>query len=97
MIQSSQFNFQAELEAYIISIAHIFGGSLIVIGLLTRIALAIQVPILIAAVIFNLQRQVPGTTGELWLSVIAFILLIYYLVKGPGVFSMDAYRKHRQI
>ena len=97
LIQSTGFEFNIPVMAYLISSIHLFGGVLIVIGLLSRIAIILQIPIVIAAVLFNLNSTVYGTTSELLLSGVVLILLIFYLVKGHGLISMDYYRKHHQL
>ena len=97
LIQSTGFEYNTPIVAYLISSIHLFGGALIVLGLLTRIAIILQIPIVIAAVLFNISSTVYGTTFELLLSGIVLMLLIFYLVKGHGLISMDHYRKHHQL
>lgn len=97
LIQSTGFEYNTPIVAYLISSIHLFGGALIVLGLLTRIAIILQIPIVIAAVLFNISSSVYGTTFELLLSGIVLMLLIFYLVKGHGLISMDHYRKHHQL
>ncbi len=97
LISGSRFGFNPELLAYIVSITHLFGGSLIVVGLVTRFAIILQIPILIAAVLFNYESNVFGTTSELMLSIGVLLLLLFYLLKGPGLISMDYYRKNNKL
>lgn len=97
LIEHSKFNYYSGILAYVISICHLVGGAFITLGLLTRIAIILQLPVLFAAVIFNMTSKTFGTTFELFLALLILVLLIYYLVKGPGEISMDAYRKNRQI
>lgn len=94
LIQETSFGFNSDLLAYVISIVHLFGGAFIALGLITRISIILQLPVLVAAVIFNIQAK---SMFELFLAVFILVLLIYYLIKGPGSISMDAYRKNRQI
>lgn len=76
-----------------ISFAHLFGGVFIMLGLLTRIAVILQIPILIGALYYNLTPSAFGTGAELLLSIIVLVLLIYVLLYGSGSISMDDYLK----
>ena len=68
--------------------AHIIGGILITIGLFTRFAALIQIPILLAAVIFvNTRGDMLRPYSELFLSIIVLFLLIYFLIVGNGPWS----------
>ncbi len=97
LIQHSWFTSGSSFLALFISIVHLVGGAFITLGLLTRISIVIQLPVLLGAVIFNLQSQTFGSTFELFLAVFILALLIYYLIKGPGSISMDAWRKNKPI
>lgn len=97
LLDNSTFYHYSIFLAYVISIAHLVGGALITLGLLTRIAIILQIPVLIGAVIFNITSQTFGTPLEALLAVSILILLFYYLAKGPGEISMDAYRKNKLI
>jgi putative oxidoreductase len=69
--------------------SHLLGGFLIVIGLLTRWAALLNVPILMGAVIFiNTQRDSFGNF-ELPFALIVLLLLIFFLVEGGGPISLD--------
>jgi putative oxidoreductase len=69
--------------------SHLLGGFLIVIGLLTRWAALLNVPILMGAVIFiNTQRDSFGNF-ELPFAFIVLLLLIFFLVEGGGPISLD--------
>ena len=93
MIQESRFSFAVGFLSYYISFAHLFGGVFIILGLITRFAIFLQLPVVLAAVILNLESQAFGKGIELAVSSIALILLVYFLIKGPGKISMDSYRK----
>ena len=97
LISNSRFNFSVTFLAYFICIAHLVGGAFITLGLLTRLSILFQLPILIAAVIFNFESDLFGTLTEQLLSIFVLALLIFYLVKGPGEISMDTYRKTHQL
>jgi uncharacterized membrane protein YphA (DoxX/SURF4 family) len=97
LIEHSKFYSYSSFFAYFISIVHLVGGAFITIGLLTRVAIILQLPVLVGAVIFNITSKTFGTPVETLLAVLILVLLIYYLRKGPGKISMDAYRKNRLI
>ena len=74
--------------------AHLIGGLLIIFGLLTRWAIFAQLPIIIGAVIINFVSEM--NTTNLILSVIVFILCIFFLLYGSGKRSADYYFKMQQ-
>jgi uncharacterized membrane protein YphA (DoxX/SURF4 family) len=69
---------------------HLFGGSMIIAGLYTRLSAAIQIPVLIGAVFFVHARQAifSGDSGQIF-SVIVLFLLFIFLIEGGGPFSLD--------
>jgi putative oxidoreductase len=82
------------LTAYV-TFAHLFGGVFIIIGLFTRLAALIQIPVLLGALFFILPaHEVNDMGSDLILSLIVLGLLIYILKKGSGSISMDDYLKH---
>ncbi len=73
-----------------VAFAHMFGGFLIALGVLTRIASIIQIPILVTAVFFvNLRMGFSFLNSELWLSLLTLVLVIAFAVSGSGRLSMD--------
>ena len=69
---------------------HLFGGSMIIAGLYTRISAAVQIPVLIGAV-FLVQAKQPvfsGDFGQIF-SVVVLFLLFVFLIEGGGPFSLD--------
>lgn len=77
---------------HLIVFAHLLGGVLLVLGVLTRFACIIQIPILIGAILFA------GSPGGLWtpaatllMAILVLALLIYFLIAGNGRFSFDSY------
>src|ERR1700761_5220628 len=72
-------SFSTMLMSNYVSFAHILGGILLIMGVLTRFACLIQIPILLGAVFFF------GTTlyqpfSEVMLSVLVLLLLLLFLV-----------------
>lgn len=70
--------------------AHLLGGFLLAIGLATRLACLIQIPILLGAIIFvNSSDGLFTPYSELALSILVLLLLIYFLIVGNGRWSFD--------
>ena len=67
--------------------AHFSGGILIVIGLLTRLAIAVQIPILIGAVAVNFI--VAMNLQNLVAASVTLLLSIFFLIVGSGKHSTD--------
>ncbi len=79
------------LVAHYVAFAHIIGGFFLTIGMFTRAACLIQIPILLGAIIFvniNATRQAFSPYSELFLSIIVLLLLIYFLIIGNGPLSV---------
>jgi putative oxidoreductase len=73
-----------------VAFAHLLGGFLLILGMLTRFACLIQIPILIGAVFFvNLSGDVLRPFSELFLSILVLLLLILFLVVGNGPWSFQ--------
>ncbi|HEV8507329.1 MAG TPA: DoxX family membrane protein, partial [Chitinophagaceae bacterium] len=71
-----------------IAFAHLLGGFLLVLGLLTRFACILQIPILIGAIVLNNSSgNVFKPFSELTLSILILLLLVYFLIVGNGPWS----------
>lgn len=82
--------------AHYVAFAHLVGGILIAIGLLTRLATLFQLPILFFAVFFvNINQGFLSVINnlEFEISLVVFILLIVFLIYGSGKFSVDHWMK----
>jgi putative oxidoreductase len=92
----NQYNAQyfAMLMVHYIAIANISGGILVAIGLLTRFAILLQLPILLTALILT---AFPGNLSfsgiEHVTSAFVLLVLLFFLVEGSGPLSVDAYLK----
>lgn len=90
IMHKSQFPWVSIGLAHYVAFAHLVGGFLIAIGLITRIAILFQIPILLGAVFFiNPNRGFYSENTELWSSIIVLLLLIAFLVFGSGRLSVD--------
>lgn len=80
-----------------ILLAHLAGGILLAVGLLTRLAAAVQIPILFGAVFFvHYQEGLFALGQSLELTSLVLFLLIVILVHGPGPLALDAYEPNPQ-
>lgn len=97
MIGNMPFNdFLLLLLSHYILFAHIMGGFLLAIGMLTRLASLIQIPILLGAIVFvNLSPSALNQFSELVLSIVVLLLLLYFAVSGSGPWSFDWYINKR--
>jgi putative oxidoreductase len=90
IMSNSQFQWVSLGIAHYVAFAHLVGGILIAMGLITRVAILFQIPILLGAVFFiNPQRGFYSQNTELWSSLIVLILLIFFLIWGSGKLSVD--------
>ena len=92
MKNNSPFSeFMIVLLGHYVTFAHILGGLFLTIGMFTRAACLIQIPILIGAIIFvniNATKDAFSPYSELFLSIIILLLLIYFLIIGNGPLSV---------
>ncbi|QNF34524.1 DoxX family protein [Adhaeribacter swui] len=84
--------------AHYIAFAHLVGGLLITMGLVTRTAILFQLPILIGAVLFVRPGIDFGSINTEWgVSVLTLFLLVVFFIFDSGRWSIDQYmRTHRE-
>jgi uncharacterized membrane protein YphA (DoxX/SURF4 family) len=88
LMKSNFGSFSYVLAGQYVVFAHILGGFLLAIGLFTRFACLIQIPILLGAVLFvNTNKDLLRPYSDLWISIIVLLLLIYFLIIGDGPLS----------
>lgn len=76
------------LAGQYVAFAHILGGIFLILGLFTRFACIIQIPILIGAIIFlNSSKDMLQPYSQLILSILVLALLFYFLIAGNGPWS----------
>lgn len=78
---------------------HLLGGTMIIVGLYTRVWALAQIPILLGAVIFINMSTGPfaGETNVMF-PLIILVLLVFFLIEGGGPISLDNYfRNYRKI
>ena len=71
----------------LIPFIHILGGFFILIGIYTRIAILIQIPIIIAAIIFLFDSGSDNYPKEIAFATTILIMLVIYLKFGDGFYS----------
>lgn len=79
------------LLLHYIAPAHLVGGLLIAVGLLTRWALIAQIPILLGAILINFMGAF--SWGNLLLAVVVLAVTAFFIYYGSGKHSLDYYFK----
>jgi uncharacterized membrane protein YphA (DoxX/SURF4 family) len=78
----------------VITWIHLLGGFLIIIGLLTRWAVLIQIPILIGAIfLIGSPTGVFASGTEFVFALFVLLLLIFFFFEGGGPISIDNFIK----
>ncbi len=72
-----------------IALAHLVGGLMLTIGLLTRIAAWVQLPILAGALFIHRSEGLMSGGQSLEFSALVFYLLAIFAVSGSGALSVD--------
>lgn len=90
LLLSSKFPWLSLTLGHYVAFAHLVGGPLIVIGMFTRLAVLVQIPVLIGAVVFvNAPMGFFNPASDLLLSMLALVLLVFYFFYGSGYWSVD--------
>ena len=72
-----------------IALAHLVGGLMLTVGLLTRIGAWVQVPILAGALLVHRHEGLMAGGQSLEFSALVFFLLLIFSVSGAGPLSVD--------
>ena len=78
---------------YYVTFAHMVGGILIGLGILTRFGCIIQIPIVLGAIFLSGIFQ-DAINYMVWPSVAALAALVMFLILGSGPLSLDRYFLH---
>jgi len=82
-------NFAYVLAGHYAAGSHILGGILLALGLFTRLACIIQIPVLLGAVFFvSTNKDLLQPYDQLFLTIIVLLLLIYFLIAGNGPWAV---------
>jgi putative oxidoreductase len=85
------FSNNSETITFIIAYLTLLCGLFILTGLFTRTSSIVQIPILFIATVFVNSKNIGGSSSEFILSIVVFLLLILFAIKGSGTLSADEY------
>jgi putative oxidoreductase len=85
-------SFTSMLMSNYIAFAHILGGFLLILGVLTRFACLIQIPILLGAIFF-VNSSLYRPFSALALPIVVLLLLIWFLVIGDGKWRLLSFKE----
>jgi putative oxidoreductase len=85
------FSQNSELLALVITYLGLLCGIFLTIGLFTRAAAIVQIPILLVAVFLVNYKTIGTNLFEFILSMVMLLLLILFAIKGSGPYSADVY------
>ena len=91
------FAFFVAFWAHYVVFVQLIGGAFIALGLLTRVATILQVPILIGAIFWVHLFDAAGLVNNPSLEYALFVLfvLVGVFIKGSGRHSIDAWMKNK--
>jgi len=88
----AELSFASAALMHYVTLAHLVGGASLAIGLLTRIAALVQVPILFGAVfLVHFQDGLLTADQSLEFAALVLFLLVVITLFGPGRWSVDHY------
>jgi uncharacterized membrane protein YphA (DoxX/SURF4 family) len=94
--ESDKLQFLKGAILHYIPLAHLGGGLLLAVGLLTRVSALFQIPILLgAAFVVYLPEGVFSYNQDFQFTALVLFLLILILLHGPGPLSVDHYLRKR--
>jgi putative oxidoreductase len=85
-------SFTSMLMSNYIAFAHILGGVLLILGVLTRFACLIQIPILVGALMF-VRTDLYRPFSAVILPIIVLLLLILFLIVGNGKWQLLKFKE----
>ncbi|KAA3438605.1 DoxX family protein [Rufibacter hautae] len=86
----------ATFLAYTVVIIHIVGGAMITVGWQTRLALLLQFPIVLSALLFfTPKHDFFSLYSPFAVTIYTLLFLVFYLVGGAGYYSFDHSRAYR--
>jgi putative oxidoreductase len=92
LLKESNMNIGANWLPLAITWLHLICGTLICIGLLTRWAALVMIPILLVAVFFvNAPRGIFTPDSEFAFSFIVWLMLVFFFLEGGGPLSLDEF------
>jgi uncharacterized membrane protein YphA (DoxX/SURF4 family) len=97
IMQNSRIRGWTFIVEHQVAFTYLVGGILIAMGLLTRVAIAFCLVVFFGSIFCCLTNTgFFSVYSDLVFSIIVFVLLIFFMIWGPGKFSVDAYmRAHK--
>ena len=80
-----------DVFALVVTMLTLLCGFFITVGLFTRIASIVQIPVILVALLFVHMKTVDRNGFELLLTIAVLVLLILFAIKGSGTLSADEY------
>jgi uncharacterized membrane protein YphA (DoxX/SURF4 family) len=97
LVDLSEFSLASAALAHYVTFAHLLGGLMLAVGLLTRLAALLQIPILVGAVfLVHIEQGLLAANQSLEFSALVLVLLVIVFVFGPGEWSADRYVFERE-
>jgi putative oxidoreductase len=94
LIEGTDISLVSFFSIHYIVMVHLVGGLLIAMGLVTRVAILFQLPILLGAVLLmNSNSGMFDAYAQGEVTIVTLVLLFVFLVIGSGPFSMDEYMR----
>lgn len=86
-----------ELGAWYVVFAHVVGGSALALGFVSRLAAAINVPVLLGAILFvHSGQSLFGPSQDLQFTILVLVALGLLVWHGSGKFSLDYWMSDRR-
>ena len=89
-------SFALMLIGHYVVFAHVIGGFFLALGILTRFACIIQIPILLGAIFFINTTDLFQPFSELLVSILVLLLLILFLIVGNGPLSFRLFTEEEK-
>lgn len=88
----AMFSNNTKIFTMIVTYLHLLCGFFIIVGLFTRWVCLLQMPVLIMAVIYSLNKTgMHLDNTEFILAIVVLILLVLFFIRGSGSLSADEY------
>ena len=96
LVHEGQLVVSANIMAHYVVVAHLVGGLMLAAGLATRLAAAVQVPVLVGAVfLVHIREGLFARAQNLEFAVLVLFLLVLAALVGGGRLSWDYYLARR--
>jgi putative oxidoreductase len=90
ILNKSSISGWAFIVEHHVAFTYLVGGILIAIGLLTRVAIIFEIPVFFGSIFCYLTKSgFFSVFSDFIFSIVVFAALIFFLIFGPGPWSMD--------